>query len=212
MFLSHTWDLRDAGRSVVRGGCGVGGIRPGDAVIDIEYFTARDAKPAEYCRQKVGEADVFVLIAGFRYGSPVRVSDLTSPRPNWNTRPLWRSACCSARTAPSRTTNARSRPSSGRWRRVFATPAGGPLNVRTDWTDWKKLLTAAGVRDGRLHKDRHTAATVLLLLGVPERAVMGVMGWSNTAMAARYQHVTATIQRDIANRVGGLIWRPQEDK
>ena len=81
---------------------------------------------------------------------------------------------------------------------MFATPTGGPLNPRTDWTDWKRLLTAAGVRDGRLHDARHTAATVLLFLGVPERAVMGVMGWSNTAMAARYQHVTADIQRDIA--------------
>ena len=48
---------------------------------------------------------------------------------------------------------------------------------------------------------------MLLLLGVPERAVMGVMGWSNTAMAARYQHLTSAIQRDIANRVGGLIWQ-----
>jgi integrase len=93
----------------------------------------------------------------------------------------------------------------GGW--VFATPTGQPLNPRTDWTDWKKLLNRAGVRDGRLHDARHTAATVLLLLGVPERAVMGVMGWSNTAMAARYQHVTATVQRDIAGRVGGLIWQ-----
>jgi integrase len=95
---------------------------------------------------------------------------------------------------------------------LFATPAGGPLNPRTDWTDWKKLLIAAGVRDGRLHDARHTAATVLLLLGVPERTVVSVMGWSNTAMAVRYQHVTATIQRDIATPVGGLIWRPGEDK
>jgi len=72
------------------------------------------------------------------------------------------------------------------------------------------------VRDGRLHDARHTAATVLLLLGVPERAVMGIMGWSHTAMAARYQHITAVIQRDIATRVGGLIWPvnegPADDK
>jgi integrase len=93
----------------------------------------------------------------------------------------------------------------GGW--LFATPTGGPSNPRTDYTKWKNLLAAAGVRDGRLHDARHTAATVLLLLGVPERAVMGVMGWSNTAMAARYQHVTSAIQRDIANRVGGLIWQ-----
>lgn len=58
---------------------------------------------------------------------------------------------------------------------------------------------------------RVTYATVLLLLGVPERAVMGAMGWSNTAVAARYQHLTAVIQRDIATRVGGLISRPGED-
>jgi integrase len=89
---------------------------------------------------------------------------------------------------------------------VFTTPTGGPLNPRTDWDNWKQLLKAAGVRDGRLHDARHTAATVLLLLGVPERAVMGVMGWSNTAMAARYQRMTAAIRRDVAHRVGRLLW------
>ena len=97
----------------------------------------------------------------------------------------------------------------GGW--LFATPTGGPLNPRTDWTDWK-APHRAGVRDGRLHDARHTAATVLLLLGVPERAVMGVMGWSNTAMAARYQHITAAIQRDIADRVGGLIWQTRRSR
>ena len=37
----------------------------------------------------------------------------------------------------------------------------------------------AGIRDGRLHDARHTAATVLPLLGVSERTMMGLMGWSN---------------------------------
>ena len=40
------------------------------------------------------------------------------------------------------------------------------------------MLKVAGVRDGRPHDARHTAATVLLVLGVPERTVMGIMGWS----------------------------------
>jgi hypothetical protein len=39
---------------------------------------------------------------------------------------------------------------------------------------------------------------------------MGVMGWSSTGMAARYQHVTDPIRRDIAKRVGGLIWNPND--
>jgi integrase len=92
----------------------------------------------------------------------------------------------------------------GGW--VFATPTGGPLNHRTDYDEWKRLLVQAGVHDGRLHDARHTAATVLLLLGVSERAVMGLMGWSNSAMAARYQHITKAVQRDVARRVGGLLW------
>ncbi|MGH3738598.1 MAG: tyrosine-type recombinase/integrase [Micromonosporaceae bacterium] len=93
----------------------------------------------------------------------------------------------------------------GDW--VFATPTGEAINPRTDYSHWKRLLREAGVRDGRLHDARHTAATVLLLLGVPERAVMGIMGWSNSSMAVRYQHLTATIRRDIARRVGGLLWQ-----
>ncbi len=98
----------------------------------------------------------------------------------------------------------------GGW--IFATPTGGPTNPRTDTTEWKRLLHAAGIRDARLHDARHTAATVLLLLGVPDRAVMQIMGWSNAAMAARYQHVTAPIRRGIADQVGGLIWGATETR
>jgi integrase len=52
-----------------------------------------------------------------------------------------------------------------------------------DYDEWKRVLLAAGVRDGRLHDARHTAAMKLLVLDVPERAVMDVMGWSHSAMA-----------------------------
>lgn len=54
--------------------------------------------------------------------------------------------------------------------------------------------------------------TVLLVLGVPERTVMSVMGWSSTAMAARYQHVTDPIRRDVARRVDGLLWGADDDE
>ncbi|MFI5701738.1 tyrosine-type recombinase/integrase [Streptomyces xanthochromogenes] len=89
---------------------------------------------------------------------------------------------------------------------VFTSPVGQPLVPSTDYGAWKQLLTDAKVRDGRLHDARHTAATVLLILGVPERVVMQIMGWSSTAMAARYQHVTGGILADVAHQVGGLIW------
>jgi integrase len=91
---------------------------------------------------------------------------------------------------------------------VFTTPTGGPLNPRTDYTEWKRLLERAGVPERRLHDARHTAATVLLLLQIPDRTVMAIMGWSNTAMAARYQHIIAAIRRDVATSVGALLWKP----
>ncbi|MFC4005045.1 tyrosine-type recombinase/integrase [Prauserella oleivorans] len=89
---------------------------------------------------------------------------------------------------------------------IFADQLGRRLNARTDQFHWKRLLDAAGVRDARLHDARHTAATVLLELGVTDRATMGVMGWSNASMASRYQQVTAPIRRSIADQVGGHLW------
>ena len=83
---------------------------------------------------------------------------------------------------------------------MFAQPNGRPIDPTMDRTEWKRLLVDAGVRDARLHDARHTAATVLLLLGVPERAVMEFMGWSHSSMAKRYQHVTAVLRNDIASR------------
>jgi integrase len=65
--------------------------------------------------------------------------------------------------------------------------------------------TASRGWNGRLHDARHTAATVLLLLGVPERAVMDAMGWFSSSMVKRYQHITAPVRMDIAKRVGGLL-------
>jgi integrase len=92
----------------------------------------------------------------------------------------------------------------GDW--LFTTETGAPINPRTDWDEWKRLLKVAGIRDGRLHDARHTAATVLLLLGVSERTIMGIMGWSNPAMTRRYAHMIDPIRHETASRIDGLLW------
>lgn len=59
---------------------------------------------------------------------------------------------------------------------VSTKPLGGPLSPNTDCHDWKKSLDDAGVRAGRLHDARHTAATVLTLLGLPDRVIDQING------------------------------------
>jgi integrase len=96
----------------------------------------------------------------------------------------------------------------GDW--VFTQPNGKPIDPRADHDAWKDLLKEAGVRDARLHDARHTAATMLMVLGIPNRAVMEVMGWSQVSMTTRYQHVAPELIGGIAEQVEALLWRNVE--
>nr|WP_253195245.1 tyrosine-type recombinase/integrase [Streptomyces sp. MP131-18] len=98
---------------------------------------------------------------------------------------------------------------------VFTRPLGGPLSPNTDYHDWKRLLHDAGVRDARLHDARHTAATVLMLLGVPDRVIDQIMGWepgtTSARMRARYLHVPDAMPKDVARKLADASWGPQEN-
>lgn len=52
---------------------------------------------------------------------------------------------------------------------------------------------------------------MLLVLKVPPRVVMEIMGWSEMSMTSRYQHVPDELRQGIASQVGGLLWSSDDD-
>lgn len=94
---------------------------------------------------------------------------------------------------------------------VFTQLKGKPLDPRKDYEAWRQLLAKAGLREARLHDARHTAATILLVVGVDPRTVMSLMGWSSNAMLQRYQHVIDDLRSDAATRVGNWMYGDGQD-
>jgi tetratricopeptide (TPR) repeat protein len=72
VFVSHTSDMAEfpTGRSFVQAAMDAVG-RAGMAPVDMRYFAAREGKPADYCRQRVRECEIYVAVIGSRYGSIV---------------------------------------------------------------------------------------------------------------------------------------------
>jgi TIR domain-containing protein/uncharacterized protein DUF4062/NB-ARC domain-containing protein len=73
VFISHTAELRE----LAEGGSYIAAVEAavtaGDCVVlDMAYYTASDLPPAELDRDNVAKADIYLLVAGFHYGAPVR--------------------------------------------------------------------------------------------------------------------------------------------
>jgi integrase len=136
-------------------------------------------------------------------------------------RRQWRHGCAARDQSPTCGTRAASCPartgggqeltdvkSTAGWGLVFAQVDGKPIDQKRDWLAWKALLVAAEVADARLHDARHTAATLLLVQGVPEIVAMEILGHTDLRVTRRYQHVADELLQDAADRIGAALWSP----
>ncbi len=66
------------------------------------------------------------------------------------------------------------------------------------------------MRDARLHDARHTAASLLLLLKVPARVVMDILGHSSYQLTMNtYSHVAPELNSEAAQLMAGALWDGQ---
>jgi integrase len=97
----------------------------------------------------------------------------------------------------------------GRWQEsglVFTTTIGTPLDARNVAREYKTMLASAGLPSIRFHDLRHTAATLLLALGVDARTIMETLGHSQISLTLNtYAHVLPTLQSTAAAKMNAIL-------
>lgn len=91
-------------------------------------------------------------------------------------------------------------------RLVWPRPDGKPRTDKMDLADWHALQDLAGVRhpSGRhyhSHEARHTAATLLMGLGVDSQVIIAIMGHSSVLSTRAYLHTDLALMRTALDGV-----------
>ena len=77
--------------------------------------------------------------------------------------------------------------------------------------EFKKLLEKADLPDIRFHDLHHSAATLLLSLGVHPKVVQELLGHTQISMTMDiYSHVLPSMQQDAVSRLNSLLLRREE--
>ena len=97
---------------------------------------------------------------------------------------------------------------------VFCTSLGTPLNPTRDVLDLlKAFLKKADLPDIRFHDLRHSAATLLLSLGVHPKVVQEILGHSQITMTMDiYSHVLPSMHEEAMYTLNEAIRKNQEDE
>ena len=71
---------------------------------------------------------------------------------------------------------------------------------------FKQLLHDVGLPRMRFHDLRHSAATLLLTMGVHVKVVQELLGHSSITVTLNvYSHVLPSLQQDVMNKISGLF-------
>ena len=94
---------------------------------------------------------------------------------------------------------------------VFCTSLGTPLNPSKVVARFKTLFKKGGLPAIRFHDLRHSAATILLILGVHPKVVQELLRHNQISMTMDiYSHVLPGMQRDAMTRLSDALQEPPE--
>jgi integrase len=89
---------------------------------------------------------------------------------------------------------------------VFCTSVGTPLNPNKVIDRFKTLLKKAGLPPIRFHDLRHSAATILLSMGIHPKVVQELLGHNQISMTMDiYSHVMPTMQKDAMSKLNDAL-------
>src|SRR5258708_3111448 len=91
---------------------------------------------------------------------------------------------------------------------VFCTSVGTPLNPSKVVERFKTLLKKAVLPEIRFHDLRHSAAGILLSMGVHPKVVQELLGHNQISMTMDiYSHIIPTMQQEAMNKLNDALKR-----
>lgn len=89
---------------------------------------------------------------------------------------------------------------------VFSNRDGGYIEPKLLWKRFKALLVEAELPDIRFHDLRHSAATLLLTMGIHPKIVQELLGHSQISMTLdTYSHVLPSMQLDAMSKLDDIF-------
>lgn len=90
---------------------------------------------------------------------------------------------------------------------IFTTSIGTPIDPRNLLREFKSICSKAGLGDWHIHELRHSAASLMLAMGVPLQVVSEVLGHASIRMTADvYGHILAPDRQAAADAMSTALW------
>lgn len=90
---------------------------------------------------------------------------------------------------------------------IFTSSVGTPIDPRNLLREFKSICADAGLGNWHVHELRHSAASLMLAMGVPIQVVSEVLGHASIRMTADvYGHILAPDRQAAADAMGRVLW------